>query len=241
MTFPNLDRISGIHNYCDSWCERCAFTTRCAVYAVEVATQMFDGDHEAAAALVLSPRPPMTAEEERRREELFEAMNNSEPTDAEVAEYRRQEEARTERIEESPAITASVQAALLMDAWLDAHEEAGVQRDPHTTQALDVVRWDRHLIPVKLRRALRGLDEYTRDEDFEDDPVQNDWNGTAKVTLISIRRSIEAWNTLAEALSDPEAKAIAEELRELHRQVLRTFPDADRFIRPGFDQAAAQG
>ena len=94
----------------------------------------------------------MTAEEERRREELFEAMNNSEPTDAEVAEYRRQEEARTERIEESPAITASVQAALLMDAWLDAHEKAGVQGDPRTTQALDVVRWDRHLIPVKLRR-----------------------------------------------------------------------------------------
>ena len=23
--------ISGIHNYCDRWCERCAFTTRCAV------------------------------------------------------------------------------------------------------------------------------------------------------------------------------------------------------------------
>ena len=23
--------ISGIHNYCDRWCERCTFTTRCAV------------------------------------------------------------------------------------------------------------------------------------------------------------------------------------------------------------------
>lgn len=32
---PNL--ISGIHNYCDRWCERCHFTTRCAIYAAEEA------------------------------------------------------------------------------------------------------------------------------------------------------------------------------------------------------------
>src|SRR5687767_1218937 len=25
--------IPGIHNYCDRWCERCFFTSRCAVYA----------------------------------------------------------------------------------------------------------------------------------------------------------------------------------------------------------------
>lgn len=32
---PNL--ISGIHNYCDRWCERCPFTARCLVYATEEA------------------------------------------------------------------------------------------------------------------------------------------------------------------------------------------------------------
>lgn len=32
---PNL--ISGIHNYCDRWCERCHFTARCAVFAAEEA------------------------------------------------------------------------------------------------------------------------------------------------------------------------------------------------------------
>src|SRR5215813_637358 len=25
--------IVGIHNYCDSWCERCGFASRCVVYA----------------------------------------------------------------------------------------------------------------------------------------------------------------------------------------------------------------
>src|SRR5262245_57784095 len=27
--------ISGIHNYCDRWCERCQFTDRCRVFAME--------------------------------------------------------------------------------------------------------------------------------------------------------------------------------------------------------------
>src|SRR6266550_5370152 len=30
---PNF--ISGIYNYCDRWCERCPFTSRCLVYASE--------------------------------------------------------------------------------------------------------------------------------------------------------------------------------------------------------------
>src|ERR1051326_396050 len=32
---PNL--VSGIYNYCDRWCERCAFTSRCLLYATEQA------------------------------------------------------------------------------------------------------------------------------------------------------------------------------------------------------------
>lgn len=33
----NPDFISGIHNYCDRWCERCPLTARCLVYATEEA------------------------------------------------------------------------------------------------------------------------------------------------------------------------------------------------------------
>ena len=37
MKKPDRDEqfISGIHNYCDRWCERCAFTARCQTYALE--------------------------------------------------------------------------------------------------------------------------------------------------------------------------------------------------------------
>jgi hypothetical protein len=37
---PNF--ISGIHNYCDRWCERCPFTARCVVYATEEADSDID-------------------------------------------------------------------------------------------------------------------------------------------------------------------------------------------------------
>ena len=30
-----MKKIAGIYNYCDRWCERCTFTSRCAVYEDE--------------------------------------------------------------------------------------------------------------------------------------------------------------------------------------------------------------
>ena len=30
----NPDFIPGIYNYCDRWCERCAFTARCMNFAM---------------------------------------------------------------------------------------------------------------------------------------------------------------------------------------------------------------
>src|SRR6266481_3050097 len=31
----NSEFISGVYNYCDRWCERCPFTSRCAVYEID--------------------------------------------------------------------------------------------------------------------------------------------------------------------------------------------------------------
>ena len=43
----NGNLISGIYNYCDRWCERCPFTSRCLVYATEKADiELEPGNHE---------------------------------------------------------------------------------------------------------------------------------------------------------------------------------------------------
>lgn len=240
MTVPDLQRIDGIFNSCDRWCERCAFTTRCTIFAIEIAAGMCDGDRTAAMELVIAPPPPMTPEEERRREKWVEAMNACNPTDAEVEECSRQEEARAERLDESPAISASIQTGLLMDSWFESHD--GIERSltGRAAEALEVASWDHYLIRAKLHRAVHGLDEYLQGESSWEDPVQNDWNGTAKLTLICITRSIEAWQILSEELRDQEAGAIANQLRAMKREVERMFPEAQRFVRPGFDSSRGE-
>ena len=102
-------------------------------------------------------------------------------------------------------------------------------------EALNVAAWDCFFIPVKLHRALHGRDSYQRGNAPDDDPVQNDWNGTAKVALISIVRSIQAWDVLTGVSNDPDARQVADALRQLQREVEQSFPDAWQFVRPGFD------
>ena len=36
----NGDRIDFISSYCDRWCERCVFTSRCSLFAVQAALEM---------------------------------------------------------------------------------------------------------------------------------------------------------------------------------------------------------
>ena len=31
-----MNTIPGIYNYCDYWCERCAFTQRCGTYLMKI-------------------------------------------------------------------------------------------------------------------------------------------------------------------------------------------------------------
>lgn len=41
---PNF--ISGIYNYCDRWCERCQFTSRCLLYALEKKESLDASTHD---------------------------------------------------------------------------------------------------------------------------------------------------------------------------------------------------
>jgi hypothetical protein len=44
----NPRHIPSIHNYCDRWCERCPFTLRCSVYAMEAAVDKDKPPHNRA-------------------------------------------------------------------------------------------------------------------------------------------------------------------------------------------------
>ena len=229
----NTDRIDFISAYCDRWCERCAFTTRCSAYAVHAAVAMCDGDFAAAIELAVGVPPD---KERLGRQRLEEQLAEYQPTERELAEVGREIEEGDQRVDESPLTTDALVASTLMHQWLSAHSKSLDDHDDRTVRdAVEIAGWDCHLIAAKLHRALSGRDTAEHDGCADDDPIQNDWNGSAKVALISLDRSIVAWNRIAVTIADADAAAIAQRLQDLRVAVERAFPNARRFVRPGFD------
>jgi len=101
--------------------------------------------------------------------------------------------------------------------------------------AVEVITFYLFFINVKLMRALHGL--------FEDryelpDDLPKDSDGSAKIALIAIDRSISAWGKLLKHLpkSEDEILDILVLLERLRNRTEKEFPDARKFVRPGFDE-----
>ena len=224
--------IDFISAYCDSWCERCAFTDRCSHFAISVATTLCDGDFHAGIELAIGPprvpgEPPQPTLEERAAS-ILDAYE--EPTAKEQEDIDREMHERDERVHRHPLSEASSDYAVAAHRWLDANGGvANIDAD-----ALAVVQWDLYLIHAKLARALNGRDEDPKGR-FWRSRVQNDWNGSAKVALLSVVRSERAWRSIAAASGDEGAAALADLLAALQQQMNREFPRAMEFRRPGFD------
>jgi hypothetical protein len=229
--------IEFISAYCDRWCERCAFTDRCSAHAIQVAIEMCEGDVRAGTELAVGAPPPMTEAERKRREKFLASLPDVDVTPAERVRFDREREAKNARIEQLPVTTLSEGVMLLSRTWLDDHGDTAAAHAGNALQeAIAVARWDCYFLYAKLRRALNGRDEAAHGQRWAgEDKIQNDWNGSAKVALVSIERSIQAWTTIADATADPDAAHVASELQKLRQEVDLLFPNARKFHRPGFD------
>jgi hypothetical protein len=161
-----------------------------------------------------------------------------EPTAKENAAFMAAEAARDERIEALPLSTLARVYSLSSFEWLrDRSEVLRAAADGIVVEALEIVAHDSAFIAAKTHRALDGLDRFEHDDEpYEEDPIQNDWNGSAKVALISVGRSETAWQTIAAASSDAVATVLADQLAAMRELLLETFPRAMEFVRPGFDE-----
>ena len=196
---------------------------------------MCDGDIRAAIELAVG-RPKSVDPGADTPPKWMEEMMHVQPTEAELDEIGRIEDARRQRVKEMPLVTVAGAVRTLSLEWLKINRERIEKHpSPAVREALETISWDVWLIGPKISRALCGRDEAAHGESPEDDLVQNDWNGSAKVVLISIERSAAAWRTIANATADTEAQRLSDELQSLQREVDRVFPDARRFVRPGFD------
>jgi hypothetical protein len=222
--------IEFIANYCDRWCERCPFTSRCSSYAVQVAAGMCgDVGDGLELALGIDPRAARSGGSSPI------GMDDFELTEKELADLIRLEEQRDARIQKLPTTRFANIYGRRARRWLQEHAQSLLDAaDAVLKEAVEIVGWDAHLIGAKLHRAQHGRDAI--DEDLSDDPVQTDWNGSAKVALISLERSEAAWRVIAEVSGDPQAAALFTIVSVLRGRVAREFPDAMAFVRPGFDE-----
>lgn len=231
------DRIDFISSYCDRWCERCGYTDRCSAYACQAAVAMCGDFAQGLELAVGIPQPVGREKPEPPAVAWLADFTNAEPTARELAEYQAADEARDARVDALPLGAVAWIYTMSSFEWLTEHYERLRERsDPIVAEALEIVMHDSAFIGAKVHRALDGLDRSSQGDGVEDDPVQNDWNGSAKIALISVERSETSWRAVAAATGDQSAAILADQLFEMRRLLMAEFPRAMSFIRPGFDE-----
>ena len=240
---PNL--ISGIYNYCDRWCERCPLTSRCLVYATE--SESTDNNdtqnHDIRNAAFWQTLSETLAEVRQLIPEWAKQTLNLD-TSPHQNTVRRQ----SRHVDNHPLTKAGKQYANTASDWfreLDHNTETITssqrpteidRQEPQPFEdAREVIQWYQYQIAVKTMRALSGRKEEIEDSEIADFPKDSD--GSAKVALIGIDRSIAAWRLMQLSLSD-RAESIVPlilQLETLRINLEESFPEARPFIRPGFD------
>jgi hypothetical protein len=237
MTIIPEGHIEGIFNYCTRRCERCPFTSRCTLFQSEREYERQNPDapwqqriHDSFAETF------RLLEEWCRRERIdFDEIRRAAESDETDAELKRASESiRSDPLQK--LATAYTRAALnIVDAMATAR---ALRRWPSSVEeALNTISWNAGMVGAKVYRALHGLAE--RGVFVEDDPVQNDWNGSAKLARILVGESKSAWKEVMHEGEAPENSPLVELitlLDQIDDGLARRFPDAMDFVRPGFDQ-----
>jgi hypothetical protein len=220
--------IFGVYNYCDRWCERCALTGRCRLFA-DRAEDEFERDH----GPIGEPRT------ERMAREIGAAMERWEKElGIDFEEIQREAEA---------ALTNADDADEMFEVALEHLELETRARDftDAVWQWLKPISQDRYdgsaalqvlahfwvFVSAKVHRALMGLKE----DDLGD---RSDAHGSAKAALLGLEEMRSACNALAatELMSTKTRRDLVERIDWLVRRIESTLPAARAFVRPGLDE-----
>ena len=100
--------------------------------------------------------------------------------------------------------------------------------------AMETICWYMSQLPAKLTRAYVGLVEFG---ETTEDPIQSDFNGSAKVALIGIENSFPAWEVILAYFpqTEKECWSFLVLLDKIRKRILVDFPNVREFVRPGFD------
>ncbi len=229
--------IPGIYNYCDRWCERCPQTSRCLNYSISKEEFTDSESQDIRNEAFWKKLSDLLAETmELLRESAAKWGIDLETLDSpEQWERTRQQETAAEN---HLLCRAAKGYSEMVEDWFSKRtflfEAAAAAREGvDLDEAVEVIRWYQNFIYAKVMRAVRGkVEEEAGGEEF-----RGDADGSAKISLIAIDRSIAAWATIRHYVEDEEQEVleILLFLDRLRQAVEKAFPDARSFVRPGLD------
>jgi len=220
--------IPHVYDYCDHWCRYCPVQARCLVYRVE---QIRRSD--------ASRRWPRRTVGDEVRDSLEFMTSVWEATGTPVARLDAvladpvkapREPALGDPLELLARHYAIVSGGFLRALGVTFWEEPdGPVQTPHTVLACYHI-----LIAAKTYRALVGAQQSCGGGRA----LEDDSNGSAKIALLGIDRSITALHEIGETDDDARIDALIELLEALRSSVEHRFPGARMFLRPGLDTPA---
>lgn len=245
--------IPGIYNYCDRWCEKCDQKLHCMSFVMGKRIEEKGGFHFdeevsqeenvwARLKDVFESTYEVLHEVAKERGIDVEDIYASENIDREFwGEDFENIELKGNRdnlmVEDSDIVRICLIYEDLSDKCLEKvyeilDERLGEDKGQEVDEALETVNWYQDLMQSKMRRALYGY--YHVDSGREE---KEDYNGSAKVALIAIDRSVDSWKVLLNHCSEMKREMLQLQvvLAQLKKDILFQFPEAEKFRRPGFE------
>ena len=251
----NSNHIPGIYNYCDRWCERCPFTSRCLNF--EMSEDKFGDLRDSD----INNEVFWQRLSETLQETMSMLIQMAEERGIDLDSLEEEDDADdSSRSAEKPVVHIIAHMAktyiTIVDKWFDENiyifeddamhlaavsafdsdrDQMAQEETVTLIDSVEVIRWYQHQIYVKLQRALHSVGN----EEFEIlNGFPKDSDGSAKVALIGMDRSISAWGKMIKSFPHLEGNilGIIAHLERLRRRAENEFPAARAFVRPGFDE-----
>jgi hypothetical protein len=251
-----MEHIENIYAYCDRWCERCAFGARCAAFAAAEEIRKpenLEADDEKNRLFWLAVESQLSETQEYILQKAAEQ-------DADLHDFPGiSTRAKFDLFQRKAVNNMVLKAGRLyedkVDDFLDENADAGHivmeefqpgslfkmaektlsdEQKQNANELIAIIMRYQLQLYLKLSRAYYSQGREA-EESVSGEPLESD--GTAKVCLLLIDRSMSAWHGLQRFF--PHQTATIDDilflLMRMKNRLLQDFPHAPAFFRPGFD------
>jgi len=243
LTMKENNYIPSIFNYCDRWCERCDFTSQCRTYDMGRELGVRPSQHFTSVELW-----KFLQQSFYKNKTLLQQLIDEDGTDwhffqqketTSLGKHKGHLFGEKNSITQSSAILHRLAKDYVnkYHTWRKANEdllEKSHEQPERISDIIEVIGWYGFFISAKVARAISGLSDEAY---LKEEPIQNDMNGSAKIAIIALERSMAAWIIFMKKFPNQKEDAIdmLSTLAPLWQGLQIEFPNYKDFIRPGLD------